>query len=32
VAEATLVALQASLRTFERQRRLLLDRLKSESR
>jgi hypothetical protein len=32
VAEATLEALQASLRTFERQRRLLLDRLKSECR
>jgi hypothetical protein len=32
VAEATLETLQASLRTFERQRRLLLDRLKSESR
>jgi hypothetical protein len=31
VAEETLDALQASLRAFERQRRWLLDRLKSES-
>jgi hypothetical protein len=31
VAEATLESLEASLRVFERQRRWLLDRLKSES-
>jgi hypothetical protein len=31
VAEETLDALQASLRAFEKQRRWLLDRLKSES-
>jgi len=32
VAETTLEALEASLRAFERQRRLLLDRLKERER